>query len=90
MENGRPAYVTSVSQSNVADGWRERRRDGGCVIDVRTGDLVHWLWLQGIVRELYDVVVLPGVRRPSALGVKTDEIRGTITIGNLPLREESR
>ena len=182
MESGRPAYVTCVSQSDVADGWRERRRDGGCVIDVRTnetivtglsmphsprvyrdqlwlldsgtghfgrvdrstvqfepltfcpgymrglsfigdyavigmsqcrenrtfqglaldenlkkhdaeahcglcvidlrtGDLVHWLWLQGIVRELYDVVVLPGVRRPSALGFKTDEIRRTITIG---------
>ncbi len=183
MESGRPAYVTSVSQSDVADGWRERRRDGGCVIDVRTneilvtglsmphsprvyrdqlwlldsgtghfgrvdrstgkfepltfcpgylrglnfigdyavvglsqcrenrtfqglaldenlkshdaeahcglcvidlrtGDLVHWLWMQGVVRELYDVVVLPGVRRPSALGFKTDEIRRTITIGN--------
>ena len=182
MEHGRPAYVTCVSQSDVADGWRERRRDGGCVIDLRTnetivtglsmphsprvyrdqlwlldsgtghfgrvdrdtgkfelltfcpgylrglsfigdyavvglsqcrenrtfsglmlddnlkshdaeahcglcvidlrtGDLVHWLWLQGIVRELYDVVLLPGARRPSALGFKTDEIRRTISIG---------
>ncbi|HLQ43876.1 MAG TPA: TIGR03032 family protein, partial [Planctomycetaceae bacterium] len=182
LESGRAAYVTSVSQSDVADGWRERRRDGGCVIDVRTnetivsglsmphsprvsrdqlwllnsgtghfgrverstgqfepltfcpgylrglsfigdyavvglsqcrenrtfqglqlddnlkshdaeahcglcvidlrsGDLVHWLWLEGIVRELYDVVALPGVRRPSALGFKTDEIRRTISIG---------
>ena len=54
---------------------------GLCVIDMRTGDLVAWLWLQGVVRELYDVVVLPGVRRPSALGFKTDEIRRTITIG---------
>lgn len=182
MEDGRAAYVTSVSQSDVADGWRERRRNGGCVIDVRTnetivtglsmphspriyrdqlwlldsgtghfgrvdrstghfepltfcpgylrglsfvgdyavvglsvcrenrtfqglaldenlkahdaeahcglcvidlrsGDLVHWLWLEGIVRELYDVVILPGVRRPSALGFKTDEIRRTISIG---------
>jgi len=51
------------------------------VIDLRTGDLVHWLWLQGIVRELYDVVVLPGVRRPAALGFKADEIRRTITMG---------
>jgi len=51
------------------------------VIDLQTGDLVHWLWLQGIVRELYDVVVLPGVRRPAALGFKADEIRRTITMG---------
>jgi hypothetical protein len=48
---------------------------------LRTGDLVHWLWFQGIVRELYDVAVLPGVRRPMALGFKSDEIRRTITIG---------
>jgi uncharacterized protein (TIGR03032 family) len=40
MEAGRPAYVTSVSQSNVADGWRERRRDGGCVTDVRTNEVI--------------------------------------------------
>lgn len=183
MDNGRPAYVSCVSQSDVADGWRNRRRDGGtiidvstdefvatglsmphsprlyrdrlwvlnsgtgefgfidrnkgsfesvafcpgylrglsfvdnyaivglsqcrenrtfqglalddnlksrdaeahcglCVIDLRTGDLVHWLWLEGIVRELYDVIILPGVRRPSALGFKTDEIHRTITIGS--------
>ena len=56
-------------------------RCGLCVIDLRSGDLVHWLWLEGIVRELYDVVILPAVRRPSALGFKTDEIRRTISIG---------
>ena len=30
--------------------------------------------------ELYDVVALPGVRRPMALGFKTDEIRRILTI----------
>ena len=54
---------------------------GLCVIDLRTGDLVDWLWLQGVVRELYDVVVLPALRRASALGFKSDEIRRTIIIG---------
>lgn len=180
LENGQPAYVTAVSQSDVADGWRKRRQDGGCaidvrskevivsglsmphsprvhrgqlwllnsgtgqfgrvdtntgkfepvcfcpgylrglsfvgdyavvglsqcrqnrtfqglaldeelrrrdaethcgicVIDLRSGDLVHWLWLRGVVQELYDVVVLPGVRRPSALGFNTDEICRTLS-----------
>jgi uncharacterized protein (TIGR03032 family) len=181
LEDGKAAYVTAVSQSDVADGWRDHRRDGGCVIDVRTnkilvtglsmphsprvyrgklwlhnsgtgwfgsvdrekgtfepltfcpgylrglsfigdyavvglskprenrtfsglalddnlaerqaearcglqvidlrtGDAVHWLRIEGVVSELYDVVALAGVRRPSALGFKTDEIRRTLSV----------
>ena len=40
LENGKAAYVTAVSQSDVVDGWRDRRRDGGVVIDVRSGEIV--------------------------------------------------
>ena len=184
MQDGRPRYVTTVSQSDVVDGWRDRRQDGGCVIDVssseiiltglsmphsprwyqgklwllnsgagffgyadlergvfepvtfcpgylrgcafignfaivglskargnktfsglaldenlrtrdaeprcgllvidlRTGDIVHWLRLDGVVEELYDVAALPGVHRPMAVGFKTDEIRRVITIGSV-------
>jgi uncharacterized protein (TIGR03032 family) len=182
LKDGRAAYVTAVSRSDVADGWRDRRADGGVlvdvetgevsleglamphsprwhhgrlwlldsgtgwfgradleggrferltfcpgyarglachgpfaviglskprqsrtfsglplddelarrdaeprcglmVIDLRTGDAVHWLRIEGVVEELYDVVLLPGVRRPMALGLKTDEIRRVITVG---------
>ncbi len=182
MVQGQPRYVTAVSQADVADGWRDRRYDGGCVVDVtsneivlsglsmphsprfhqdqlwllnsgtgdfgrvdvdrgqfepvafcpgylrglafvgdyaiaglskmrgnktfsglaldenlrakdvearcglqvidlRSGDIVHWLRFEGMVEELYDVAVIPGVRRPAALGFKSDEIRRTITIG---------
>lgn len=181
-ENGRPRYVTAVSRSNVADGWRDRRADGGIVIDVKTndivceglsmphsprlhdgrlwllnsgsgefgwidvearrfnpiafcpgyarglafagphaivglslardnrtfqglgldqalksngadarcglmvydtatGDTVAWVRIEGVVKELYDVAHLAGVRNPSALGFKTDEITRVITIG---------
>jgi uncharacterized protein (TIGR03032 family) len=181
MQDGAPAYVTAVSESDVADGWRDRRTGGGIVIDVRsdeivgrglsmphsprvyngrlylldsgtgrfgtldlhsgafeeiafcpgylrglsfhgnfavvglsqpresktftglpldealarkradpicalmvidlkTGATVHWLKLEGILHELYDVVALPGVRRPQAIGLKTDEIRRVLTI----------
>jgi uncharacterized protein (TIGR03032 family) len=181
MENDRPRYVTAVSRSNVADGWRDRRADGGIVIDMdsnaivceglsmphsprlhrgrlwllnsgtgelgtvdpasrsfsalafcpgyarglafagdralvglslarenrtfsglaldgalkqngaearcgmlvidtQSGDTTEWLRLEGVVRELYDVAVLPGVRNPSALGFKTDEITRVISI----------
>jgi uncharacterized protein (TIGR03032 family) len=183
LQDSRPAYVTAVSQSDVVDGWRDRRRDGGVVIDVRsgqvvlsglsmphsprwrqgrlwlldsgsgfvghadlgetgrfvplafcpgylrglafsgeyavvglsrprhertftglalddnlaarqaearcgllvidlrTGDTVHWVRLEGMVTELYDVAVLPGVVRPMALGFKTNEIEQLLTIG---------
>ena len=40
MDNGRPRYVTAVSRSDTIDGWRDRRRDGGVVIDVETNEIV--------------------------------------------------
>jgi uncharacterized protein (TIGR03032 family) len=40
MRDGRAAYVTAVSRSNTIDGWRDRRADGGVVIDVATGAVV--------------------------------------------------
>ena len=55
-------------------------RCGLLVVELRTGDVVHSLNITGVVRELYDVVTLPGVQMPSALGFKTEEIRRTITI----------
>jgi uncharacterized protein (TIGR03032 family) len=183
MENGKPRYVSAVSRSDVVDGWREKRRDGGVVIDIetsevvldglsmphsprlvdgelyiadsgtgrfgrvdlsrgafeeitfcpgyirglsihghfavvgtslprhsrtftdlaldtalkdrdveprcglmvidlRSGDIVHWIRLEGIVQELYDVVVLPSVTRPMALGLRSDEIRRTVSLEN--------
>ena len=181
--NGEPKYVTAVSQSDVAEGWRDRRIDGGCLIDVkfnqviltglsmphsprwygdklwllnsgtgefgyvnwsegkfepiafapgylrglsfrgyfaivgiskprknktfsglpldeklaaknaiarcgllvidlRSGDIVHSLRLEGIVEELYDVVVIPKIRRPMIIGFKTEEVRRIITMGS--------
>lgn len=40
LERGQAKYVTAVSQSDVADGWRDRRHDGGCVIDVPSNDVI--------------------------------------------------
>ncbi|MEO1248840.1 MAG: TIGR03032 family protein [Pseudomonadota bacterium] len=54
------------------------------VVDLKSLDMVHWLRFEGIVRELYDVAVLPGTRRPMALGFKTDEIRRMLTIEGQP------
>lgn len=40
MVDGEPRYVTAVCKSDSVDGWRERRRDGGVVIDVQTDEIV--------------------------------------------------
>ena len=40
MVDGEPGYVTAVSETDVFDGWRDRRRDGGVVIDVRMDETV--------------------------------------------------
>jgi uncharacterized protein (TIGR03032 family) len=40
MRDGAPAFVTAVSASDVADGWRDRRADGGIVIDVASNEIV--------------------------------------------------
>ncbi|MCX6046024.1 MAG: TIGR03032 family protein [Chloroflexi bacterium] len=179
MKNGRPAYVTSVSQTAIFDSWRDRRKGGGVIIDVatnevvtgglsmphsprwyrdrlwvtnsgtgqfgwvdlvrgqfepltfgpaflrglcfvgdyavvgaskpregdiysglgldeelqqrnakprlgifvidlRTGQIAHWLFIEGEMREIYDVIALPGVRQPMAIGIVTDEIEKTV------------
>lgn len=180
MRDGKPAYVSAVSQSDSVEGWRHRKRDGGIVIDVEsdeiiakglsmphsprlhdgklwllnsgtgwlgtvdqqsgvfepvtfcpgflrglslhgkyaivgtslprnvgfvgldldeslkqrdtdprcsvliinieTGDIVHWLTFESHITELYDVAFLPGIKRPMHLGFQTNEIRQLITI----------
>ncbi|MFO0823919.1 MAG: DUF4915 domain-containing protein [Gemmataceae bacterium] len=66
-------------EANLAARGAEARC-GLHVIDLRTGDTVHWLRLDGVVEELYDVVALPGVVQPAALGFKTDEIERLLTV----------
>jgi uncharacterized protein (TIGR03032 family) len=40
MKDGAPKYVTAVSRCDVVDGWRERRHEGGILIDVETDRIV--------------------------------------------------
>ena len=57
-------------------------RTGILVIDLRTGDTSHWVRLSGVVTELYDVVALPRVVRPMALGFRNDEVQRMISVGS--------
>ena len=52
------------------------------IINIVTGDIVHWLTFESHITELYDVAFLPGIQRPMHLGFQTNEIRQVITIEN--------
>jgi uncharacterized protein (TIGR03032 family) len=54
-------------------------RAGLLVVDLKTFETPHWVRLAGVVRELYDVGVLSGVRRAMAVGFLSDEIRRYIS-----------
>jgi uncharacterized protein (TIGR03032 family) len=55
-------------------------RCGLYVIDLETGDVVHWARLEGLVTELYDVAILPNRKNTAAIGFRSDEIRHVVSI----------
>jgi len=55
---------------------------GLMVVDLNTGAIEHWLYLDGVVEELFDVVVLPSVRQPRAIGFQDDDIDRLVTFPN--------
>ena len=85
--------VSRPRRQNVFEGLplddvlKERRTEsmaGIAVVDMDQGVIVHWLKLDGSIRELYDVAALHNVVRPKALGFKDDEIRYTVTDASQP------
>lgn len=56
------------------------RYERRCFLTGKIYSKYAWLKIDGIVKELYDVVALPSVRGPMALSFKTHEIRCAITI----------
>src|SRR5690606_38891440 len=59
---------------------RAEPRCGLLIVDLRSGDAVHWLRITGMIQELYDAAVLPGFIRPMAIGLQTDEIRRVLSM----------
>lgn len=53
---------------------------GLVIIDLANGELVAWARIEGEVKELFEVAILPGVRRAFLIGFKTDEIKRVISI----------
>lgn len=40
LVDGKARYMTAVSTSDVTDGWRDRRRDGGVVLDIAANQVI--------------------------------------------------
>ncbi|MEP1095879.1 MAG: TIGR03032 family protein [Cyclobacteriaceae bacterium] len=55
-------------------------RCGIQIINLETGAAEHWVRLEGIIEELYDIKVLSGVNRPLLIGTKKDDIRTMVSI----------
>jgi hypothetical protein len=53
----------------------------GCrIVDLKSGEIVEWIRLEGGVAELFDERVLPGVRRSTATDFLTDKIHHAFTM----------
>ncbi len=48
------------------------------VVDLRSGEVAHTMEIRGKIAELYDVAVLRGARRPSAMGLGIEALRGNV------------
>ena len=62
---------------------QEKDADARCglmVVDLNTGAIANWVRFEGKITELYDVQILPHVKRPMALGFQTEEIAQLISL----------
>lgn len=81
----KPRKNKTFSNLPLDDNLAANKTDPYCgllVIDLKTGKIVHSLLIDGIVSELYDVAILPGVKRPMNLGFKSSEISQMINVGS--------
>jgi len=72
-----------IFRGPLGDNLKKRGIEARCgiyVVDLISGDVVHWASIEGFVSELYDVAVLPDRVNAAAVGFKSDEIRRVISI----------
>ncbi|MEM6299562.1 MAG: TIGR03032 family protein, partial [Bacteroidota bacterium] len=81
-----PRHDKTFGGLDVERRLAEKDADPKCgllVIDIESGDIVHWFNFDGgLITELFDVQVLAGVSCPASLGFKTTEINRIISFPN--------
>jgi uncharacterized protein (TIGR03032 family) len=79
-----PRQHRDFSGLPLDDRLKQAGREPECVvqaIDLARGEAVHWLRIGGVVRELYDIAVIPGVRIPMVVGFAQGQINRLISRG---------
>jgi uncharacterized protein (TIGR03032 family) len=88
IHNGHAIATVSLPRDGVFAGLalqdELKKRDGEpwcgvCIVDLRSGDLVEWIRLDGAIKELFDVAAIPDVACPMALGVHSPDIQSLIS-----------
>jgi uncharacterized protein (TIGR03032 family) len=73
----------SFSGLGLDDELTKRDAEAWCgvqVVELSTGNVIQWLRLDGAIRELFDVAVLPGVRCPLAVSPSSPEFASMISV----------
>ncbi len=83
LSKPRDRTFSGLELDKTLEDKQAKPRCGLVVIDLNTGNIVHWVWIEGQVRELYDIQIIPGVQRASI--VKDDAIEDFITFPHSPL-----
>ena len=60
--------------------YRVTERNAILIIDLSTGELAHWMRVDGGASEIYDLVAVAGVRRPAAIDLKSSDMRRVLSV----------
>ncbi len=71
-------FATGMAIKGRLESLNILQRCGLIVVDLRTGKIVHWLNIRGVVSELYDVAFLPGITRPYTPGFSEPDLHRQI------------
>ena len=72
-------FSTGMALKGRLESLYLQQRCGLIVVDLKTGQIVHWLTIAGVISELYDVAFLPGITRPYTPGFSEPELHRGIT-----------
>ncbi len=78
----RDASFTGLELENEL---KKRDADAWCgiqIVEMATGNVVQWLRLDGAIKELFDVAILPDVRCPLAVSPLSPEFNTTVTMAD--------